>query len=77
MIAHTTDILRENETYFVADLNNGGVRIGMKNVVAFDFPASHKLYENVRGIELDDCEDAIDEMFVRHTPLQTDGYRNA
>ena len=73
--AHTTTILRENDTYFVADLDNGGVRIGMKDVVAFDFPKSHAFYENIRSLKLEECEEAIDEMYARHTPEKTDGYR--
>ena len=40
--AHTTAfIVRNEDGYFVAYLDNGGVRVGLEGCAAFDFPAGH------------------------------------
>lgn len=59
--AKTTNILIEDEDYFVADLDNGGVRIGHKDFIYFDYPANHVQYESMRGLTLSNIENVIDE----------------
>lgn len=75
MNARTITVSAENENYFIADLDNGGVRLGMFGVCAFDFPASHPEYSRVKSLDLDTAEAAFDEFYVRHVPAPTDGFR--
>lgn len=42
--ARATQIIFENDDYFVAHLDNGGVRVGMFEVCCVDFPAHHEIY---------------------------------
>ena len=74
MTAATTNIIAKNAEYFIADLNNGGVRIGMFDVCAFDFPASHAEYAKVKALDLADAEELFDAYYVKYVPLPTDGY---
>lgn len=70
----TSKIISQNSDYFFADLENGGVRIGMFDVCAFDFPADHVEYSNVKAASLDDAEALFDAFYVKYVPLPTDGY---
>jgi hypothetical protein len=38
---HTTTFIVKGEDYFVANLDNGGVRLGMVGGSYFDIPAGH------------------------------------
>lgn len=48
--AHTTDILAEDAGFFVADLDNGGVRFGVKGRVCVDFPAGHPVAADAQAL---------------------------
>ncbi len=44
--AHTTAILFDDDSgYFTALLDNGGVRIGLKNCLMYDIPAGHAWFD--------------------------------
>lgn len=73
----TTNIIAENTEYFIADLDNGGVRIGMFDVCAFDFPADHAEYAAVKAAGLGDAEALFDGFYAKYVPLPTDGYAHA
>ena len=46
--ARTTEILFDDDSgYFTAMLNNGGVRIGLKNCLMHDIPAGHAWFDRV------------------------------
>ena len=63
MNAHTTTFILNNADYFVANLNNGGVRVGQKEVAAFDFPAEHAEYSKVVSLTEATVEAAVDAYF--------------
>lgn len=79
MNAKTTKIIAENESHFVAHLDNGGVRLGMFDICMFDFPAGHAEYAGVvaAAADLATAEDLFDSFYARYVPVPTDGYRNA
>lgn len=77
MNARTVNIIAENNEFFIADLDNGGVRLGMFDVCMFDFPANHAEYPRVKSLTLANAETAFDEFYGRYVPTPTDGYRNA
>ncbi len=77
MHATTTNIIFENAEFFVANLDNGGVRFGLFGCPSFDFPAGHKEFSRVQTMDVDDAEEIYDEYFLRYIPMPTDGYRNA
>jgi hypothetical protein len=62
----TVNRLIENDDYFVADLDNGGVRFGLKGCMLFDVPAYHADYNRVRALTLDNIEDTFDEFVGRN-----------
>lgn len=70
----TTNIIAQNADYFIADLDNGGVRVGMFDVCAFDFPAGHAEYASVKAASLAEAETLFDGFYVKYVPLPTDGY---
>jgi hypothetical protein len=62
--AHTTAMICETaEGYFAAFLDNGGVRIGMRDNACFDFPADHKEFQKVISLTVDSVESAFDDYF--------------
>lgn len=42
---HTTKFLVKGTSYFVAHLNNGGIRIGMTGCRSVDIPIDHAFYD--------------------------------
>lgn len=74
MNARTTKIIDENADYFIADLNNGGVRLGMFDVCAFDFPAGHAEYAKLKSLVLSAAEELFDTYCAKYVPVPTDGY---
>lgn len=62
--SHTTKILKETADYFVADLDNGGLRVGMFGVVALDVPAGHSLYSEIKTLANAEDFDAAAEAFI-------------
>lgn len=59
--AHTTQIIFENADYFLAHLDNGGVRVGMFDVCSVDFPAHHIEYARAVALTPESIEDFCDE----------------
>ena len=43
-MAQTTTIMRESPDYFVARLDNNGIRVGAKGMFAIDLPESHNIF---------------------------------
>lgn len=74
MRARTTTLISKNEDYFLFNLDNGGVRFGMYDICAFDFPADHAECDRVKALTLDAAEAAFDAFYVKYMPLRTDGY---
>lgn len=65
--AKTTMIICENtEGYFVAFLENGGVRVGSRGNECFDFPESHHDFKRAVSLNINNVEDAYDEYFGRY-----------
>jgi hypothetical protein len=61
----TTTTLIVDADYFVANLDNGGIRVGLKNVGAIDVPAGHALYAVAAEIKTEEAaESFFDERFV-------------
>lgn len=62
--AHTTAIICENtDGYFVAFLDNGGIRVGLRDNECFDFPESHAEFKRAAALTIDTVEEAYDEYF--------------
>ena len=74
MRAHTTTLIAKNEDFFLFNLDNGGVRFGMYDICAFDFPVDHAECERVKALTLEAAEEAFDAFYVNYMPLRTDGY---
>lgn len=64
MNARTTEILNESADHFVADLDNGGVRVGMVGSVCIDFPAGHKYFDEAKSLAGAADFDAAAEAFI-------------
>lgn len=60
-MAHTTNIIKENDDMIVADLDNGGVRIGYKGTIWFDIPADHADYAAAKNGSLSEIETMLDD----------------
>lgn len=64
MGAHTTAMVCENtDGYFVAFLNNGGVRVGSRGNECFDIPESHADFKRAASLTIETVEDFYDEYF--------------
>ena len=50
MHARTTKIVFETSDYFLAHLDNGGIRVGMFEVCSVDFPAGHADYAEAAAL---------------------------
>lgn len=59
--ARTTQIIFENADYFLAHLDNGGVRVGMFEICAVDFPASHQCYADAVALTPETIEAFCDQ----------------
>jgi hypothetical protein len=65
--ARTTAMICENcDGYFVAFLNNGGVRVGLHDSECFDFPGSHPDFKTASALTVETVEAAYDEFFGRY-----------
>ena len=63
-MAKTTCILCENtDGYFVAFLDNGGVRVGSRGNECFDFPLDHPEFKRCTNLTIRNVEAAYDEFF--------------
>lgn len=70
--ARTTRVLKEDSDYFVAELDNGAMRFGIKDVAMVDLPPGHDRFDWLQSLpdaECFDlaCGDFADEMI--HTGL--------
>lgn len=59
---HTTEFLFQGADYFVAMLDNGGVRIGMVGDYATDIPAGHEMFGMVVEFGNAGDADAIEQL---------------
>ena len=67
-MARTTTILCENtDGYFVAFLDNGGVRVGLRGCTCYDFPLTHKDFTRCTQLTHDTVEEAHDDFTNRYT----------
>lgn len=58
--AHTTTFLVDGTDYFAANLDTGGIRVGLKGAACIDIPAGHKLFAAAAAIT---TEVEADEFF--------------
>ncbi len=58
--AHITTFILEGDDYFVANLDNGGVCVGLKNAGRVEIPAEHPSFMEASAIR---TEDAAEEFF--------------
>lgn len=77
-VAHTTEMLFDNGDYFIANLDDGGIRLGMRDMASINFPNDHAKYEVVKTLavsaDAEAIEEAFDEAYIKYSPLRTDGY---
>jgi hypothetical protein len=67
-VGTTTEFIVDGHDYFVARLDNGGVRVGMVGGNAFDIPATHALFEACCAIATEDgAEWLFDAMMDRQS----------
>ena len=64
-MAHTTTFILSAGDYFVANLDNGGVRVGLLGVTAFDYPADHADYSTIAGLTAENVEETCDVLFAK------------
>lgn len=65
--AKTTSIICENtDGYFVAFLDNGGVRVGSLGNECFDFAQNHQDFKRCTTLTIHTVEAAHDEFFGRY-----------
>ena len=57
----TTQIIFENDEYFLAHLDNGGVRVGMFEICSVDFPKGHEEYATACALTPETIEAFCDE----------------
>lgn len=69
MNAHTTNFIVNGNDYFSANLNNGGVRIGLVGSFAYDFPVGHDKFDRAASLTSEDeVEAMVDEAFGEYGP---------
>lgn len=62
-MAKTTTFLIDGADYFAARLDNGGIRVGLKNVKCMDIPVGHRLFLEANAIR---TETAAEFFFDNH-----------
>lgn len=58
--ATTTNFIVPGEDFFTADLDNGGVRLGMVANRALDVMPGHDLYDPIKALK---TEEEVEDMF--------------
>lgn len=59
-MSRTLNFNFDNGTYFAAHTTTGGIRVGMNNLCAVEFPRGHLLFEEADALTLDTVEAFID-----------------
>ena len=69
----TTTVFADNgDGYFGARLDNGGIRIGLRNVQSFNIPADHALFDACAKATHGSIEAVFDKLFaVLQSPIKT------
>lgn len=63
-IGTTTFIFADNgEGYFAAHLDNGGIRIGLRDVQSFNIPPEHTLFPACSKATDDSVESVFDKLY--------------
>lgn len=62
MPANITDFIFKGADYFVAMLDHGGVRIGLVESYATDFPADHEMFDMVVACGQSGDEEAVEKL---------------
>lgn len=62
MTGNITKFIFKGADYFVAMLDNGGVRIGLVAVYATDFPVGHEMFEKIVSCGEAGNEEAIESL---------------
>jgi hypothetical protein len=52
----------DDGTYFAAHTTTGGIRVGMNNLCAVEFPPGHSMFEEADALTLDTVEAFIDAL---------------
>lgn len=52
--------------YFVARLDNGAIRVGLRNCTSYDFPADigHRFHDMAAGLETEDQAEEMHDMLT-------------
>jgi hypothetical protein len=67
-VGTTCELIIDGRDYFVARLDNGGVRVGMVGGNAFDIPEDHDVFEDCIVIRDEDAaEKAFDRLMIRYS----------
>ncbi len=66
MATTTTMICENTDGYFAANLDNGGIRVGLVGCTCFDFPSTHTDFNRCEALTTDTVEDAHDEFSGRY-----------
>jgi len=59
-MSHTLNFNFDDGTFFAARTNTGGIRVGMNNLCAIEYPAGHAMFAEVDALTLDTVEAFID-----------------
>ncbi len=70
MAPRTTTIFFDSPDFFAADLNNGGVRVGLKGRVAIETPPGHQDYAAAKSIRSDGDADEFITAMVQSGRIQ-------
>ena len=73
MNAHTTEIIVDGSDYFVANLDNGGIRLGAFDFCAIDLPATHSFFDLVSSVSSEDEAEAAFDTLVEEGVISLGG----
>jgi len=63
-IRHIVDFIVDGE-YFVANVDDGRVRVGLIGIMSVDIPAHHPLYNQaLEAVDVQDAEDLFDDLIA-------------
>lgn len=59
-MSHTLNFNFDNGTFFAAHTTTGGIRVGMNDLCAIEFPPKHAMFAEADALTLDTVEAFID-----------------
>lgn len=61
-ISKIKEFVFDNGTYYLGKCEDGSVRVGMNSYCHFQVPQSHKLFQEITSLTLDNVENYIDNL---------------